>query len=305
LMKAAQNTVHANEERILISLMHTVIYAEDDDMSRQLVEFLLGENDGNPKDPGFLHYYYVKAEKFVEATKTALIVSRYYQDTGKFMDARHEVFDSMCWMKEAGRKFSKETIDQFNQTHSYMLLKTLLNRKEKTIPARLIKRIFETISRFRKACPGLLLAGVNTCQQADLKDSARQMAFLLVKEYKNELDDKFKPAIEQLVRKTGKIAVADAKDSTSPCPYCSEDVPDFALDCSFCRTLIPMCIITGQHMIKNDLGACPGCDFPFRFGEMLRLQSLVKECPLCETNWDGSDMKRLNDVRPYLYEGCG
>lgn len=134
----------------MVSLIHTVVYAEDDDMSRNLVEFLLGENDGAPRDPFYLHYYYVMAEKFVEAAKTALIVSRSYQDTGSFLEARNSVFDSMCWLKNSSGKYSKDTIDQFNQTQSYMILRTLLNQQDKNIPARIITRIFDNISRFKK-----------------------------------------------------------------------------------------------------------------------------------------------------------
>ncbi len=67
------------------------------------------------------------------------------------------------------------------------------------------------------------------------------MAFTLIKEYKNQLDDKFGPAIEQLVRKTAKVDFTDEPDSISP--YCGQGMDDFSLNCKSCKCFIPICIV--------------------------------------------------------------
>ena len=44
-------------------------------LSRQLIEFLMGENDGVPKDAKYLFRLYMARKQYKEAAKTAIIVS--------------------------------------------------------------------------------------------------------------------------------------------------------------------------------------------------------------------------------------
>lgn len=44
----------------------------NDDLFYRLIEFLLGETDGNPKDPRHLFRLYMAKKQFSEAAKTAV-----------------------------------------------------------------------------------------------------------------------------------------------------------------------------------------------------------------------------------------
>lgn len=77
-----------------------------------------------------------------------------------------------------------------------------------------------------------------------MKESARQIAFALIKDHRGAIDLKYKPLIEQMVRKTAKTDYTDEVQKQAPCPYCENPVDEYALTCKDCRSLIPMCCVS-------------------------------------------------------------
>jgi len=52
---------------------------ERDRLAHQLIDFLVGEKDGIPKDPNYIYRLYMALKKYDEAAKTALIIARQEQ----------------------------------------------------------------------------------------------------------------------------------------------------------------------------------------------------------------------------------
>ena len=62
-------------------------------LSRQLIEFLMGENDGVPKDAKFLFRLYMARKQYKEAAKTAVIIAREEQAAGNYRNAHDVLFN--------------------------------------------------------------------------------------------------------------------------------------------------------------------------------------------------------------------
>lgn len=92
LLKAS---TFSNEENSAMSLaIDCVASSNDDRLAGQLIEFLLGETDGTPKEPKYLFRLYMARKHFKEAAKTAVIISNQEQIAGNYRSA-HDLLFSM------------------------------------------------------------------------------------------------------------------------------------------------------------------------------------------------------------------
>ncbi|RXG67394.1 WD repeat-containing protein 19 [Armadillidium vulgare] len=73
LLKAAQNS--SDDTNALQVAIDVVAEANDDKLTRQLIDFLMGEVDGIPKDAKFLFRLYMAKKQYKEAAKTAVIIA--------------------------------------------------------------------------------------------------------------------------------------------------------------------------------------------------------------------------------------
>lgn len=103
------------------------------------------------------------------------------------------------------------------------------------------------------------------CNRAGLIKSAFIYASMLMRpDYRNQIDGKYAKKIESVVRKAPK-GIKDFKDDledeTMECPICNMNLPNMEVLCFNCKTTLPICIATGQHITKDNMTACPECDF--------------------------------------------
>lgn len=90
-----------NDENIALSLaIDCVASSNDGKLANQLIEFLLGEVDGSPKDPKFLFGLYMARKQFKEAAKTAIIISNQEQIGGNYRTA-HDLLFSMYQVSDS------------------------------------------------------------------------------------------------------------------------------------------------------------------------------------------------------------
>lgn len=83
------------DENVALSLATDCAASSNDDkISNQLIEFLLGEHDATPKDPKYLFGFYMAKKQFKEAAKTAIIISNQEQIVGNYRNA-HDLLFSM------------------------------------------------------------------------------------------------------------------------------------------------------------------------------------------------------------------
>ena len=62
-------------------------------LARQLIEFLMGETDGVPKDAKYLFRLYMARKQYKEAAKTAVIIAREEQAGGNYRNAHDVLFN--------------------------------------------------------------------------------------------------------------------------------------------------------------------------------------------------------------------
>lgn len=111
----------------------------------------------------------------------------------------------------------------------------------------------------------ILTSTVIECHRAGLKKSAFLYASMLMRpDYRHQLDARYAKKIESIVRKAPKgikMLSDDIEAETMECPICGTNLPNMEVTCHSCKTTLPICIATGQHIIKQQMTSCPECDF--------------------------------------------
>ena len=58
--------------------------ARNDMLTHTLIDFLMGETDGVPKDPNYIYRLYMALGSYSQAAKTAIIIAKQEQDLGNY-----------------------------------------------------------------------------------------------------------------------------------------------------------------------------------------------------------------------------
>jgi WD repeat-containing protein 19 len=172
-------------------------------------------------------------------------------------------------LRDHSIRIPAEMIQNLMLLHSYILVKLHVKCGDHMKAARLLIRVASNISKFPNHIVPILTSTVIECQRAGLKASAFSFAAMLMRpEYRQQIDSKWKRKIEQIVRKPDKT---EAEEEVGGCPHCSHPLPLTQLNCPQCKNTLPYCIITGQHMMKDNWTQCSECRFPALFSEFKRL----------------------------------
>lgn len=146
LLKASK---FSNEENTALSLaIDCVASANDDRLAAQLIEFLLGEVDGTPKDAKYLFRLYMARKHFKDAAKTAVIIGQQEQIAGNYR-AAHDLLFTMC--QELRRNHLSVAADmRANLTllHRYTLVRVHVKLGDHLLAARLLVQVAASISQF-------------------------------------------------------------------------------------------------------------------------------------------------------------
>lgn len=146
LLKAAKS--NSQEKDAITIAIDVVASSNDDALSHTLIEYLLGETDGIPKDPKFLFRLYMAKKQFREASRSALIIANEEQVNGIYRNA-HDVLFGMCQeLKQNGIKIPYEMYVNLMLLHSYILVRLHVKRGDHMKAARMLIRVANNISKF-------------------------------------------------------------------------------------------------------------------------------------------------------------
>ncbi|XP_033742140.1 WD repeat-containing protein 19-like isoform X1 [Pecten maximus] len=278
--------------------IETVGRANDTQLTRQLIDFLMGETDNIPKDAKYLFRLYMALKQYREAARTAIIIAREEQNAGNYRNAHDVLFSMYQELKEQKIKIPAEMATNLMILHSYILVKIHVKHGDHLKGARMLIRVANNISKFPSHIVPILTSTVIECHRAGLKNSSFSYAAMLMRpEYRNQIDLKFKKKIEMIVRKPDKT---EEEEPLTPCPYCGFQLPETDLMCPECKNSIPYCTITGRHLVKDDMAACPKCDFPALFSEFIRLLEIEDSCPMCTEKVIKENVQKVVDTQHYL-----
>lgn len=290
-------------DREIDSAIEVVGKSQNESLTHQLIDFLVGEKDGVPKDPNYIYRLYLALKKYEEAAKTALIIARQEQDLGNYNLAHSVVVETIRQLEDAGMKVSLTLRQNFVLLHSYILVKNLVRRGDHDGAARLLLRIVQSVSKFPLHMVQLLTSTVIECQRAGLKASAYEYAAMLMRpEYRPNIDANLKRKIEAIVRRRYTQG-EEAAELTSACPVSGQQIPMTQLECPTTRDALPMCVITGRHMVLEDWCFCPISKCPALYSEYVRyieeeLRAQAGAGPGLLTNGDGDSSKASSPGGP-------
>ncbi|KAF3852119.1 hypothetical protein F7725_005474 [Dissostichus mawsoni] len=276
--------------------IETVGQARDSSLTNQLIDYLMGESDGMPKDAKYLFRLYMALQLFREAARTAIIIAR--EEQWNYRNA-HDVLFSMYTELQAQKiKIPAEMVTNLMILHSYLLVKIHVKRGDHLKGARMLIRVSNNISKFPAHVVPILTSAVIECHRAGLKNSAFSFAAMLMRpEYRNEIDSKYRKKIEAMVRRPD---TSELEEETTPCPFCGAQLPQNELLCISCKNNLPYCISTGRHMLKEDWSVCPHCEFPSLYSQFTLLLETETTCPMCSEALSVKQVKTITDCSKYL-----
>ncbi|KAF2362334.1 Tetratricopeptide-like helical domain [Trinorchestia longiramus] len=244
LERAATSSGVEDSEAMQLAIQ-VVTDADDDALTRQHIDFLMGEVDGIPKEAKYLFRLYMARKKYREAARTAVIIAREEQNAGNYQHA-HDLLLGMCReLIHQQLEVPTEMASALLLLHSYTLARLWVKRGRHDLAARLLLRVANNISKFPAHSVPILTSTVIECHRAGLKSSSFNTAAMLMRpEMRDQIDEKYKKKIEAIVRKPQK-GRDEEEEAKSPCPYCGEkNLAESALECHKCHRQLPYCIIT-------------------------------------------------------------
>ncbi|KAJ3330817.1 WD repeat-containing protein 19 [Blyttiomyces sp. JEL0837] len=262
--------------------------AKSDALTHELIDYLMGETDGVPKDAKYIFKLYMSLGSYKDAARTAIIIAREEQTLGR---SPSQALAFAHHLKKCKAKVPADLERMLSLLHSYILVKTLVRINEHEQGARMLIRVAHNISKFPSHVVPILTSTVIECQRAGLKKEAFEYAAMLMRpEYRNLVDPKYKRKIEQIVRHPDKDQ-GTVEEKMSSCPYDSNMLPETSLDCSECKNHLPYCIATGKHMTLKEWSQCPNCEFPALFNDFKTLVAKTSQCPMCGVALKEEDVK--------------
>ncbi|XP_063074275.1 WD repeat-containing protein 19 isoform X2 [Engraulis encrasicolus] len=278
--------------------IETVGEAKDDALTNQLIDYLMGESDGMPKDAKYLFRLYMALKQYREAARTAIIIAREEQSAGNYRNGHDVLFSMYTELLAQKIKIPSEMAINLMILHSYILVKIHVKRGDHLKGARMLIRVSSNISKFPSHIVPILTSAVIECHRAGLKNSAFSFAAMLMRpEYRNKIDLKYKKKIEAMVRRPD---TTELEEDSTPCPFCDFQLPECELLCPGCKNNLPYCIATGRHMVKEDWSVCPHCDFPALYSQFIQLLETESVCPMCSESLSVNQIRRIPDCSAYL-----
>uniref|UniRef100_A0A8C4Q3T5 WD repeat-containing protein 19 n=1 Tax=Eptatretus burgeri TaxID=7764 RepID=A0A8C4Q3T5_EPTBU len=288
---------HTGEDHSSLDLaIETISLAKDEVLKSQLIDYLMGETDGIPKDAHYLFRLYMALDQHEEAARTAIIITREEQAQGNYRSA-HDMLFSM-YQTLGAQRAPAEMAANLLLLHSYVLVKVHIKIGNHLKGAHLLMRVAKNISKFPMHVVPILTSTVIECHRARLHMSAFSYASMLMRpEYRNKIDAKYTKRIEAVVRRPNSY---ELEENNSPCPFCNHSVPTNELFCPACKNNIPYCIASGQHMVRDNWSVCPHCNFPACYSEFTSLLETESTCPMCSQALIPEDIHLIADPTAYL-----
>lgn len=305
LMKAS--AFDADDKNISLSLAIDCVAMADDEggqLTKQLIEFLLGETDGVPKDPRFLFRLYMAKKEYKDAAKIAVVIAQQEQTLGNYRSAHDLLFQMSEELRQNQLQIGAELRSTLILLHRYIVARVHVKLGNHDLAARLLSVVAENVSRFPSHSVAILTSTVIECQRAGLRQLAFKFASQLMRpEMRNEIAQKYAKKIEAIVRKNPRGGADEGTPVlSSPCPYCEADLDAMELNCYQCKEVLPMCIASGLHITNVGIASCSKCNSPSIKEFMSPLLELTQACPMCGDSLEVDQLRDVKDVKELMQE---
>mmetsp|Transcript_29922 Transcript_29922/g.80403 ORF Transcript_29922/g.80403 Transcript_29922/m.80403 type:complete len:508 (-) Transcript_29922:54-1577(-) len=284
-------------EREMDKAIEVVGKARTEQLTHTLIDFLMGETDGVPKDPNYIFRLYMALGNYPQAAKTAVIIARQEQELGNYRAAHQMLFDTHRELTANNIAVPNDLSQGLMLLHSYIIVKPLVKQlNDHLAGARMLLRVAKNISKFPSHVVPILTTTVIECHRSGLKKSAFEHACTIMQpENRTQVAPDYVKKIEHIVRKPDK---AEEEEAMSPSPYDPATlVPVTVLECPTTKNIIPYCIVTGRHIVLHDLCVCPSCGFPALDSYFRKFIDSTedKTCPMCTQTINPEAIKKFSE----------
>ncbi|KAG5503165.1 hypothetical protein GH5_04226 [Leishmania sp. Ghana 2012 LV757] len=293
--KALKKYLESGQPEDIEKAVEVVGRAHSDSLTNKFIDYLMGETDGEPKDPSYIFKLYLAMGSYEKAAKTSVIIAAKEQEMGNYKNAHRTLVEAYRILQQKSIRVPSDLRRTLMLLHSYIIVKDLLKiMHDEDTACRMLLRVSRNIQKFPKHVVTIITATVLQCVKSNFKRSAFEYACFLVQneKYRTEMTEKSRKKIEGIVRRHTKDNADDPVEPTVPCPYCDAPVPEAELDCGACKNTIPFCAVTGKHIVKNDYATTPCCGFPAIYSALLTRLKEALACPICEAVVDISKVNR-------------
>ncbi|GAV05730.1 hypothetical protein RvY_15811 [Ramazzottius varieornatus] len=287
-----RDTIDAAEEDFLLNtLVAAAVSSKDMALTDKVVQVLLGNDGGEPKDEKYLLDLYLLSGQHREADKIAVLVAEHHLDSGDYKEAHRVLYRTYIKLLESPRGPSDQLFNLFSLVHSHAVSVVMHTLKEHEKVARMLIRICKNISKFPKDASRFLLSAVLECTKCHLNKSAMEFALILMQpQYRAIVTQKYESKILNILRKGGRVV--DAEEEATDCPFASHKLPSSQLFCPLCKLRVPFCVLSGMHLVRFDCAFCPGCDMPAIYSQVKSgLSAGLQACPMCSLVWSSQNMQ--------------
>nr|CCC94636.1 predicted WD40 repeat protein [Trypanosoma congolense IL3000] len=295
---ALKNYLEAGQAEDIEKAIEVVGKSRSDALTTKLIDYLMGEADGEPKEPSYIFKLYMALGSYEKAAKTSVLIATKEQDMGSYMAAHRTLVEACRILREKKMRVPNDLRRSLMLLHSYVIVKHLIKvMNDDETASRMLLRVVRNIQRFPQHISTLYTSTALQCLKSGFKKSAFDNACIIIQNerYRTELDDKNRKKIESIVRRRGKEELDDPPESTAPCPFCDAEVLETELECGSCKNTLPFCIVTGKHMVKQNYSECPICHFPALYTSFITLLRQSQVCPMCENMVDLNEVKKHVD----------
>jgi WD repeat-containing protein 19 len=117
-------------------------------MTNTLIDFLMGDTDGMPKDPHYIFQLYMALGNYVQASNTAIIIARQEQDSGNYPTAHKMLYDTFKDLQDQKIRIPQALSQALLVVHSYLIAKEWVKLGDHEVASRLLSRVAKNASKF-------------------------------------------------------------------------------------------------------------------------------------------------------------
>ena len=276
------------------------VSTKDQSHIQSVIDYLSKERDGQAKDPIYICKLYLSLEMYNEAKEAVLFIAQRDQKIGEYQKVYDLVSRFIIAMERRNVFVPNQLRSMFVLIHSYHLVKFHAKKGNHQFTANLLLRVVDDLDIFPCHKYEILISTVIECIKAGLhvritffenrlhililplrflielprfffrvKKSAHKWASHIYKdkEFRDKLQGSIKKKIETCLRRP----IADEEfPNLTRSPFSGLLMPEMNLTCPTTNERIPMCILTGGHMVLDDWCFCPHSGMPVLFSEYIK-----------------------------------
>lgn len=295
--QALNKYMEAGEPEDIEKAIEVVGCARSDSLTSKLIDYLMGDTDGQPKEPSYIFKLYMALGSYEKAAKISVFIASKKQDEGNYRIARKVLVDACKILRDRSLRIPNDLRRSLMLVHSYIIVKDLVTMNDNVTATRMLLRVSRNIQKFPAHTTTILTSAVLQSIKTNFKKSAFDLSCILIQneKHRTELSDKNRKKIEGIVRKRGKEDMEDPVENTSPCPFCDAPVPETELDCGACKNTLLFCVTTGKHIVRSDFAITPCCGFPTLYSAMITRLKDIPCCPVCDAMLDVNKVQRSSE----------